>query len=134
MLQLVYVSSARPGLSPADPEAILAVSRANNARDAITGFLYSDGRRFLQALEGPADKVAATIERIRTDPRHRAIVILSSREVAEREFGDWAMAHYEPGADADAFIARIGERMAAAAPNIRATFEGFAQARKSSLR
>jgi hypothetical protein len=132
MIQLVYVSSARPGLAAAEPEAILAVSRANNARDAITGFLYSDGRRFLQALEGPEDKVAATIERIRTDPRHRAIVILSSREIAKREFGDWAMAHYQPGADADAFLARVGELTGNAAPNVRATFEGFAKVRRAA--
>jgi hypothetical protein len=132
VIQLVYVSSARPGLSPDEPEAILVVSRANNARDAITGFLYSDARRFLQALEGPEDKVKATIERIRTDPRHRAIVILSSREIAEREFGDWAMAHYRPGADADAFLARVGELTANAAPNVRATFEGFARVRRAA--
>jgi hypothetical protein len=132
VLQLVYVSSARPDLSPDAPQAILAASRANNRRDGITGFLYSDGRRFLQALEGPAEQVAATIERIRTDPRHRAIVILSRREVAAREFGDWAMAHCTPGGDSDAFIARIAELTANAAPSIRATFEGFAQVRRAA--
>jgi len=130
--QLVYVSSSRPGLAPAEPEAILAVSRRNNARDAITGFLYSDGRRFLQALEGPEDKVLTTVERIRTDPRHRAIVVLSDRQIAEREFGTWAMAHYAPGADADAFIARVAELTAGAAPDVRATFEGFAQVRRAA--
>lgn len=132
MFQLVYISSARPGLSPDAPQAILDVSRANNRRDGITGFLYSDGRRFLQALEGPAEQVAATIERIRADPRHRAMVILSERDVAAREFGDWAMAHYAPGEDADVFIAHIAELTANAAPSIRATFEGFARVRRAA--
>lgn len=132
MLQLVYVSSAQPGLAPDAPASILAASRANNRRDGITGFLYSDGRRFLQALEGPADKVQAALERIRADPRHRAVVILSRRDVVDREFGDWAMAHYTPGEDADVFITRIAELTAKAAPNVRATFEGFAQVRRAA--
>lgn len=132
MLQLVYVSSAQPGLAAEAPEAILRTSRANNRRDGITGFLYSDGRRFLQALEGPADKVLATVARIRGDDRHRAIVILSQREVTEREFGEWAMAHYQPGKDTDAFIARVAELTANASPSVRATFEGFAEVRRAA--
>lgn len=130
MLQLVYVSTARTGAG--DPAAILAVSRENNRREGITGLLYSDGTRFLQALEGPYEKVQAAYERIRNDTRHRAIVLLSRRDVAEREFGDWAMAHRMPGSDADAFVARVSELTADAAPDVQATFRGFAEARKAA--
>ncbi|UZK66399.1 BLUF domain-containing protein [Sphingomonas sp. M1-B02] len=132
MLQLVYVSSVTPGAGATDPAAILAVSRANNRRDAITGMLYADGGRFLQALEGPPDKVEAAIDRIKADKRHRSIVILSSREIETREFGEWEMAHSTPGEDADSFIARIAKLAANASPNVRATFEGFAQARRGA--
>lgn len=131
MLQLVYVSSVTPG-SPADPAAILSVSRTNNRRDGITGLLYSDNARFLQALEGPADKVEAAIERIRCDLRHRAIVILSRREIVAREFGDWEMAHYLPGTDAERFIDRVSDLAAGAAPDVRATFEGFVKLRRAA--
>ena len=78
MLQLVYISSA---VGKPDVGAILAVSRRNNARDDVTGLLYADGVRFLQALEGPADKVEAAFARIGADPRHRAVVVLSRRTV-----------------------------------------------------
>lgn len=132
MLQLVYVSSVSPGASGTDPASILAVSRTNNTRDDITGLLYSDGVRFLQALEGPDDKVQAAYERIRQDPRHRAIVILSRRAIDAREFGDWSMAHRTPGGDADRFITRVGELAAGAAPAVRATFEGFAAVRRAA--
>ena len=132
MLQLVYVSSATPGQKVADPAAILAASRANNSRDDITGLLYSDGTRFLQALEGPADKVEAAFARIKADPRHRAVVILSRREIDAREFGDWAMAHRLPGGDADLFIERIARLSENAAPNVKATFEGFAKVRRAA--
>lgn len=132
MLQLIYVSSVRPGAEGIDPATILATSRANNQRDEITGLLYSDGTRFLQALEGPAEKVEAAYARIKADPRHRAIVMLSERDIDTREFGEWAMAHKMPGTDADAFIARVSELSANASPNVRATFESFAQVRRAA--
>lgn len=131
MLQLVYVSSATPG-SPINAEALLAISRRNNSRDGITGLLFSDGVRFLQALEGPADKVEATYARIKANPYHRAIVQLSRREIQVREFGDWAMAHQIPGGDADRFIERVRALTANASPNVRATFEGFVQVRRAA--
>jgi hypothetical protein len=131
MLQLVYVSSTAPGIA-ADPPAILAASRANNRRDGITGLLYSDGTRFLQAIEGPQEKVEATFARIMRDPRHRAIVLLSRRETAAREFGDWDMAHRTPGSNADEFIMRVAELAADASPAIRATFEEFAKVRRAA--
>ncbi|AQR72467.1 BLUF domain-containing protein [Sphingomonas sp. LM7] len=132
MLQLVYVSSVNPNAPSADPTAILAASRVNNQRDGITGMLYSDKSRFLQALEGPADKVEAAFARIKADTRHRAIVILSNRTIDAREFGDWEMAHRTPGADAELFIARVSRLAGNAAPDVRATFEGFAKVRRAA--
>ncbi|RYE03621.1 MAG: BLUF domain-containing protein [Sphingomonadales bacterium] len=128
MLQLVYVSSANPR-EVVDPARILATSRRNNHRDSITGLLYSDSARFLQVLEGPEAKVEEAFARIQADPRHRALVILSRRTIDAREFGEWDMAHYTPGTDAEAFIERISTLTADATPDVRGTFEGFAQAR-----
>lgn len=132
MLQLVYVSSASAPATTADATAILNVSRVNNKRDGITGMLYSDGVRFLQALEGEPAQVQAAFDRIRQDPRHRAVVVLSRREIDVREFGEWAMAHKLPGGDADLFIERVSLLAANAAPDVRATFEGFAQVRRAA--
>ncbi|RYY25447.1 MAG: BLUF domain-containing protein [Sphingomonadales bacterium] len=131
MLQLVYVSTAPMG-ADIDIDGILAVSRRNNSRDQITGLLYSDGRRFLQALEGPKDRVEAAFARIKADPRHRAVVTLSTRTIEAREFGAWEMAHRLPGADADQFIARVADLCAGAAPDVRATFKGFAEVRRAA--
>ena len=131
MLQLVYVSSVTRSEVIA-PGPILTASRRNNQRDGITGLLYSDDARFLQVLEGPEDKVEQTFARIQTDPRHRALVILSRRTIDAREFGDWEMAHYAPGSDADAFIERIARLAANASSDVRATFEGFAKVRRAA--
>lgn len=131
MLQIMYISSAA-NIAPIEVAQILKVSRRNNARDAVTGFLYADGRRFLQVLEGPAEAVESAFTRISSDERHRAVVTLSRREIEAREFGDWAMAHRMPGGDTDALIAQIGERLEAASPNVRATFEGFAKIQRAA--
>ncbi|RDE06826.1 BLUF domain-containing protein [Sphingomonas aracearum] len=129
MLQLVYISSAR---NAPDVEAILAVSRRNNARDSITGLLYSDGVRFLQVLEGPEDKVEAAFARIQQNPWHRAIVARSRRHVETREFGLWQMAHRSPGGDGDAFVAKLEPMLARADKNVRATFESFAKIKRAA--
>jgi hypothetical protein len=131
MFQLVYVSSVAPGRTISIGN-ILVASRRNNTRDGITGLLYADTRRFLQALEGPEDKVLAAMARIEADPRHRAVVILSRRQIEAREFGDWAMAHNEAGQDDDATIERIERLVANAAPSVKATFESFCKLRRAA--
>jgi len=130
--QLVYISTAVNGALPVDPASILSASRRNNARVRITGALWFDGKRFLQALEGEDAQVDETFRRIQADPRHRALVLLSSREIATREFGEWAMAYRDPRAEGDDAVDRIATLTAKAAPEVRATFESFARIRRAA--
>lgn len=130
--QVLYISTAQNTLERGEADAILATSRRRNADDRITGLLYFDGKRFLQALEGESDTLDTTLARIEKDGRHRAIVILSDRMVEAREFGDWAMAYRPPGSDIDVFLTRIGDLVAGASPSVRATFTGFAEARRAA--
>jgi hypothetical protein len=130
--QVIYISTATAQAGPADASAILAVSQRNNGRDGLTGLLYSDGKRFLQALEGEDAVLSRALARIEKDPRHRAIVILSDRDVPSREFGDWSMAHRAPGTDAERFLQRVGDLVATASPQVRATFTGFAEVRRAA--
>lgn len=132
MRQVIYISTATAQSNAADPAAILAVSQRNNSRDGLTGLLYSDGKRFLQALEGEGEALGRALARIEKDPRHRAIVILSDRDVATREFGEWSMAHRAPGIDAERFLQRVGDLVASASPQVRATFTGFAEVRRAA--
>lgn len=132
MLQLVYVSSVGANVTTRDIDQILDVSRRNNRRDGITGLLYSDGRRFLQVLEGPEPAVLAAYARISADARHRAAVTLSRTPIEQRQFGNWAMMHLHDPSEREAFIDRIRTMVAQASPAVRATFEGFAQARRAA--
>lgn len=129
MLQIVYISTATGAI---DTATILATSRRNNARDGLTGLLYTNGKRFLQVLEGEPANVERALARIDADPRHRAMVVLSSRDVTAREFGAWAMAERVAGDDADAFVARVRALIAQAAPSVRATFDGFVQLHRAA--
>lgn len=131
MFQIVYISTATPGESISVGD-ILRTSQRNNTRDGITGLLYSNGKRFLQALEGPEDRVLAAMQRIERDARHRAVVMLSRREVAAREFGAWAMAHSQIEQDDEQLMGRVERLVANAAPNVRATFESFCQMRRAA--
>jgi hypothetical protein len=131
MRQLVYISSIRRQVA-VDPVTILAQSRCNNARARVTGLLFFDGKRFLQALEGEDAAVDATFTRIQQDERHHALVVLSSRVIDQREFGEWAMAFSAPGEDHAAALDRVAKLAAAADPTVRATFEGFAKVRRAA--
>ena len=89
---VIYVSRAQAELSPAAIADIRVRSRVHNKQDDLTGvLLYTDGI-FVQALEGPPERLGATLERIARDDRHAGMHIIRQVSVAGRLFPDWAMA------------------------------------------
>lgn len=91
MKRLVYVSAATVPFTDASLAQLLRISRDNNTRDGITGMLvYRDGD-FLQILEGEADPVLKTYQRISRDSRHGRILTLDDSSIDTREFSDWSM-------------------------------------------
>ena len=128
MIQICYISTARPSVTPDEVERILAASRRNNRRDGVTGLLLFNGKRFLQLLEGPPESVATTYARISADPRHFAVVKLSERLIDEREFGRWEMAFQRFAGDAASgeLGARVAELTSAASSNVKALFTSYA--------
>ncbi|MDQ0249595.1 hypothetical protein J2W22_001642 [Sphingomonas kyeonggiensis] len=131
MLQLLYISSARKN-EVIDLDQLLAQAQRNNARDEITGLLYTDGRRFLQALEGPKTAVEDVFLRIIADPRHHALVLLSRRETTRREFGEWSMARRSFQETQDQFGGRIAALCRDTDPSIRGTFAGLVDVRDAA--
>lgn len=130
MLQLVYISTARATVTAAELQRILAASRRNNGRDGITGLLFFDGMRFLQALEGEPEVITHAFNRICADDRHRAVVTLSRREIDAREFGPWAMASRVTLEGDSDMLQRVAALVADASPAVQATFNSFAQVRR----
>jgi hypothetical protein len=97
-------------------------SRHNNALDGITGLLWSDGQRFIQALEGPRASVEATFLRIARDNRHHSLDLLSDRMTDEREFGTWNMEHRRTMEELDEHDWRVHRCLRQASAGIRDQF------------
>ena len=134
MLQIIYISTARPELPAEAIDEILSVSRRNNHADGITGLLLYVGYRFLQALEGEPHRVQRAYERIKADPRHRAVVMLSSYEVTARSFGDWSMASQRVGIASGNTVAELVDSLTAEVvdANMQALFRSFARLRHAA--
>jgi hypothetical protein len=101
--QIVYVSSAMDELGADEVSELLLQCRQNNARLGVTGILIYQAGRFLQVLEGDEAVVNQLVTKIRDDDRHSGFFRLLSREIPERQFGDWSMA-YKQLDDADAAV------------------------------
>jgi hypothetical protein len=131
LLQLTYVSTPRAPFSARDIAALLSAARTANARRGVTGLLLYDGVRFLQVLEGEPVAVDAVLERIRTDPRHHALVVLSRRTIEGRRFSDWAMAYRDARDDRD-LATVVAPLVEGADANTRALFESFARLKRAA--
>lgn len=112
MLTIVYSSRATGEVTDDELSALLMTSRANNARDGLTGMLLYRSGRFIQLLEGEDDAVQARMTRIAGDPRHDQVMTLIKEPISERHFPDWTMGY--PTATTDD---------ASDIPGFRATFE-----------
>lgn len=131
MRQVLYVSTKSPSAEISIGNILMA-SQRNNLAAGVTGLLYTDGVRFLQVLEGASETVTATFERIKKDPRHQAVVVLSDREISKREFGSWSMAHRRPQESSDMLDRKLERLLSAASPSVRATFTGLVSARRAA--
>ena len=90
--QLLYVSQESSPLSDSDYESILRVSRKNNARDNITGFLAClPNGAILQMLEGEKTAVQQKYQHIAKDTRHKDSKVVFESNCDERQFFGWAM-------------------------------------------
>lgn len=111
--RLIYASRQAfgPGLIPEDEiDALIRASIRNNRASAITGLLLVHDGWFLQALEGPAEAVMTTYQRILNDPRHTDSRVVSAGPGGAREFGDWNMCARRFSAADDAILDTLSQR------------------------
>ena len=90
MIRLIYASRCTT-IGPGDVKDILASSRRNNQKLAVTGALCLSNGIFLQCLEGDRAVVNALYHRLLKDPRHTDPQILSFEEATKRLFSGWNM-------------------------------------------
>ena len=91
MQQFIYASAAVKQFRASDLYEMLATARKFNADHDISGMMIYHARSILQVLEGPAEDLSALFLRIRQDPRHTALRLISKANVEKKEFECWPM-------------------------------------------
>ena len=90
---IVYFSSSVDSLDENDLAAILEQSRQNNSKLGITGVMLYVRGSIVQVLEGAKLAVDTLFERIQHDNRHKDVMAVLNRPIAQRQFGNWAMGY-----------------------------------------
>ena len=88
---LVYRSRATAPQTDVDLFYLLAQARQKNDRAGLSGMLLYDRGWFFQWIEGPTESLGVTWNRIRRDPRHQDITVITDQPVPVRLFEDWHM-------------------------------------------
>ena len=91
MKHIVYLSTSNGLMTENQLVEILRQARAYNTEHQITGLLlYSEGT-FIQLIEGSAKDVDTIFSKIRYDNRHKGLIKLIDKPLAERDFPEWSM-------------------------------------------
>ena len=90
--QLMYSSKATAPLSDVEINQILDKARTQNSANSITGALLYMDDVFFQVLEGDKETVHATMDKIKSDPRHQDITIFYEGNTDKPIFQQWKMA------------------------------------------
>jgi hypothetical protein len=90
-VRLIYRSRISEETTARDMLDIMSTSRSRNREVGITGILLSNGKEFMQILEGPAEAVNALFVKLVEDPRHTRIELIHYGRVETRLFDDWRM-------------------------------------------
>lgn len=98
---LVYVSVRQPSCTDQEIEKILASCKKNNAGLDITGVLLYSDTQFVQYLEGEYKEISALYDRIKSDPRHKNAVLITSAPIQKRLFPSWQMGSKKLGSSVD---------------------------------
>ncbi|MCB1143444.1 MAG: BLUF domain-containing protein [Leptospiraceae bacterium] len=89
--QLIYLSLRTPECTDDEIKKILDSAMRNNGKHNVTGVLLYSQTKFLQVLEGEEDEIVKLYESIKTDKRHRNVIMVSLKPIEERFFPSWQM-------------------------------------------
>lgn len=97
LVQIIYVSrstfAASKNFTGIEPNVgrILLKSRINNKSKNITGVMYFGDGCFFQCLEGEVDAVNTLFEKLKNDPRHADVQLISRTSISAPTFASWEM-------------------------------------------
>lgn len=88
---LVYYSQAISGLTIDKIDELAKDAAAHNQIAGVTGVLFTDGRQFLQYIEGPEEGISSAYGRIINARSHTELVVLGRGRSGARRFPYWSM-------------------------------------------
>lgn len=88
---LVYSSQVAAGLTLSQIDVLARDAAALNQIAGVTGVLLTDGKRFLQYIEGPEDGLSLAYARICNAKSHTGIMELGRSVGGPRRFPYWSM-------------------------------------------
>jgi hypothetical protein len=97
---IIYSSYASRQFNDQELEQLLVQSRNWNKQAGITGMLLHFDNEFAQLIEGNESDVKTLFDVIKTDNRHKEVLIMKSGNISNRFFPDWSMA-FKSGSAAD---------------------------------
>ncbi|WP_296618371.1 BLUF domain-containing protein [Marivirga sp.] len=106
---LVYVSVRKKECTDEEIDKILAACKRNNPKLDITGVLLYSKTHFLQYLEGDYKEISGLYEKIKSDDRHKNVVLITTGPIKERTFPSWEMGAKEINEDKVAFQTDLTE-------------------------
>ena len=89
--QLVYVSDRKATCTDAEMEKILSACKKNNPPLGITGVLLYSDKKFIQLVEGESAVITGLYDKIKLDPRHGKVMMISYGPIKEKSFPSWHM-------------------------------------------
>lgn len=91
MIRIIYLSQQAKPLSMDAFDSLCLKASEFNRKVGISGLLLSNGKEFMQCIEGPETAVKSLYSKIQLDVRHRDIRLLFSSSVSGRIFDGWSM-------------------------------------------
>jgi hypothetical protein len=91
LVELKYLSKTVSDINVWGLSEVVNISTKLNSQHGITGILFFDRGYFGQILEGRRDAVESTWGKIKNDPRHHEIELLSINNIEQRQFPKWSM-------------------------------------------
>ena len=93
MYFICYKSILNQTTSQDELTKILDAAKSNNAKKDITGMLLFIQNQFIQYIEGEETAIKSLFEKIRKDPRHYSVQIMSEGNNKTRHFSGWTMGY-----------------------------------------
>ena len=89
--QVIYISKAADNFAATELRELAEVAARNNKLRGITGALLFIDNCFIQVIEGDEYSMSDLLAKLKADPRHHDIRIISDQLEECRHFADWSM-------------------------------------------